>query len=113
MFKVCIDIWRQSKRQIRFRSKDLRQLTFKKLKLDLQQFLSKKILFYADSSLLARMCVNIDSRLTMLQYGNNHRVAGWLSGRVLVQGLRGLRFKPLPCHSIVEVSSSFISSSCC
>ena len=43
-------------------------------------------------------------------------VTGQLSGRVLVQGLQGLqslRFKPLPRHPVVEVSSSLTSSSCC
>ena len=33
-------------------------------------------------------------------------VAGQLSGRMLAQRLRRLQFKPLPRHSVVEVSSS-------
>ena len=38
--------------------------------------------------------------------------AGQLSNRVLAQGLRSLRFKPLTRHPVVEVSSSPTSSSC-
>ena len=38
--------------------------------------------------------------------------AGWFSSRVLAQGLRSLRFKPLSRHPVVEVNSSFTSSSC-
>ena len=41
------------------------------------------------------------------------RVAGWLSGRVLAQGLKGLWFKSLPRHPVVVVSFSLTSSSCC
>ena len=40
-------------------------------------------------------------------------LAGLLSGRVLAQKLTGLRFKSLPRHPVVEVSSSLTSSSCC
>ena len=44
---------------------------------------------------------------------NEEEVAKQLSGRVLDQGLRSLRFKPLPRHPVVKVSSSLTSSSCC
>ena len=36
-----------------------------------------------------------------------------LSVKMLAQGLRSLRFKPLPRHPVAEVSSSLTSSSCC
>ena len=35
-------------------------------------------------------------------------VAGWRGSRVLVQEPRNLRFKPLPRHLVMEVSSSLI-----
>ena len=41
------------------------------------------------------------------------RVAGKLSGRVLAKGLKGLWFKPLPQHPVIEVSSSLTPSSYC
>ena len=40
------------------------------------------------------------------------RMSGELSDRVLVQGLRTPRFKPLPLHPVVEVSYSLTFSSC-
>ena len=41
------------------------------------------------------------------------RVTGQLSGRMLAQRLRSLRFKSLPRHPVVKVNSSLTSSSCC
>ena len=40
-------------------------------------------------------------------------VTGKLSGKMLAQGLRSLRFKSLPLHPVVEMSSPLTSSSCC
>ena len=40
------------------------------------------------------------------KYISIDNMAWWLSGRVLAQGLRGLQFKPLPLHTVVEVSFS-------
>ena len=44
---------------------------------------------------------------------SERQVARQLSGRVLAQGLRSPRFKYLPRHPVVEVSSSLTSSCSC
>ena len=62
--------------------------------------------FYKKNTTLEKMIIGA----YQVWYSKLKEQAGWLSGRLLAQGLR---FQSLSRHPVVEVSSSITSSSCC